>query len=744
MDAHERSADGRRVEERLHRGVVHWLFDRGWGELRPIQLAALEAFQDCEDDLILTARTAGGKTEAAFLPVISSIAGDASGGVRALYVGPLRALINDQFRRLEELCGHLDVPVHRWHGEVGAAARRRLLDDPGGILLITPESIESLFLNRPQHVARLFARLDCCVIDELHVFPGVERGQHLRSLLSRLEAVRGRRVRRIGLSATLARPDEAAAWLRSEAPDTVRVLSSNERGSELRTKVHAYRFPAEPESDAPAQSGDPVPTPSRLVSDLLEHHATGTSLVFANSRRVVEESASEARALFAARRWDSDRIRVHHGSVGRLLREETEQALQSGGDQVCFCTSTLELGIDLGDVQAVAHIGAPHSAASAAQRLGRSGRRADAPTVFRQYVRLAPAGDDVDESSLAFPLLRAVALVECYLDGWVEPTRMDRYHLSTLLHQILCTIAQHSGCTPPRLFELLCNRGNFHWISEATFARLLRSAGAHGLLSQMDDGTLLLGAEGERWVESREIYAVFQTPEDWRVDHGGTTIGSIPLTNVLMPDDKLLLAGRPWRVVGADAKERILSVVPGREGRPALYGGDPADVHPEVLRRMRGLLRADAPVPDFCDAPARSLIEEARRRFAQHVEGRTLSAGPSSTLLWTWAGTAVDRTLAAFFRMALPGVGTDYGSATVELECSPERVREGAGVLARMQDPRRELVRFLARGPDLLQTEKFDAYLPAEDLAIQHAHDRFDVDGALDVLERTVAAGLDD
>ncbi len=724
-----------RPEDTLHRGIVHWLFDQGWHELREVQRAAIRAFRETDDDLIITARTAGGKTEAAFLPVLSAIADDPGGGVRALYVGPLRALINDQFRRMEDLCTHLEIPVHRWHGEVGTAARKRLIEDPGGVLLITPESIESLFLNRGPHVPHLFARLDCCVIDELHVFPGTERGQHLRSLLSRLEAVRGAPFRRLGLSATLARPDEAATWLRSEAPERVRTLQAPDEGGEFRTRVHAYATIGEPKDAPPDEEPEALAEADRLVPDLVRHHPEGTTLVFANSRRTTEETAARTREWFESRRRPADRVLVHHGSVGKILREEAEQSLLEGGDKLCFCTSTLELGIDLGDVRAVAHVGAPHRASSAAQRIGRSGRRPGSPTIFRQYVVVDPRTEEIDERALFFPLLRAVVLVECYLDGWVEPAPTGGLHLSTFVHQVLCVIAQHHGCSAPDLYEILANRGNFHWISQDAFVRTLRHLGEQRLISQMSDGTLLLDAEGERWVESREIYAVFQTPEDWRVEHAGATIGTVPLENVLLPGDKLLLAGRNWRVTTAHLEGRVLEVEPSAQGKPAIYGGAGGDVHPELLARMRRLLESSDAPPRFCDTATRDLVELARARFAEHVADTAVTATRGGLVSWTWAGTMVDRTLAALLRMTMPDREIDYGHATVEVACSPDDLAAAIADLRRRDDLEVDLIRFLADHPALLRTEKFDEYLPDRDLAVQHVHDRLHVEGARRWLE---------
>ena len=189
----------------LHPAIQRQLWDMKWTHLRPLQVEAIRAILSGRDHLILSAATASGKTEAAFLPVISKIADEPKGCIQALYVGPLKALINDQFGRIRDLCGHVEVPVHHWHGDVSATDKKRLIEHPGGVLLITPESLESLFVNRAPYLQKLFGRLKFVVIDELHSFLGNERGLHLRSLLCRLRLVQqaGEIFRLIGLSATI-------------------------------------------------------------------------------------------------------------------------------------------------------------------------------------------------------------------------------------------------------------------------------------------------------------------------------------------------------------------------------------------------------------------------------------------------------------------------------------------------------------------------------------------------------------
>src|SRR5271157_507884 len=211
--------------QRLAPFVQEFVYKQSWKELHPLQVQAIEAIFDSEDDILITTGTASGKTEAAFLPILSSIANEATGSVRALYIGPLKALINDQFRRLELLCQDGDIPIHRWHGDVGSSQKSDLIEHPGGVLQITPESIESLFINKTNHLRGLFGGLRYIVVDEVHSFLESDRGVQLRSQLQRIEEyAQTSRPRRVGLSATVGDPEVAKRWLNPRNPGKVRII----------------------------------------------------------------------------------------------------------------------------------------------------------------------------------------------------------------------------------------------------------------------------------------------------------------------------------------------------------------------------------------------------------------------------------------------------------------------------------------------------------------------------------------
>ena len=404
--------------------VRKWVYDQGWQTLRDAQEAAIPLLLEGAADVIIAAATAAGKTEAAFLPICSRLAADppSGPGVRVLYVAPLKALINDQYQRLAGLCERLDIPVHRWHGDVPASRKSAVLKKPGGILLITPESLEALFVTRGAGVGSLLAGLQYIVVDELHAFLGTERGAQLRSLMHRVELSLRRRVPRVGLSATLGDMSLAADALRPGEAGQVRCIESAQGGQELAVQVRGYL-----EAPPPAGQEDDGGTHlQQIVADLYQVLRGHDNLVFANARTAVE--------LFAARLRDlSEEAGVpneflpHHGNLSRELREDAEAALRDPSrPATAVATTTLEMGIDIGTVHSVAQVGPPPSVAALRQRLGRSGRRGE-PAILRIYVT-EPAVDLRTSlpDQLRAGLVQSIAMLDLLLEGWCEPPDSGR------------------------------------------------------------------------------------------------------------------------------------------------------------------------------------------------------------------------------------------------------------------------------------------------------------------------------
>ena len=652
--------------------IRRWIWLKGWTALRDIQERAIPHLINGDDDLIIAAATAGGKTEAAFLPLISRAHTAAEGeGFDLVYVGPLRALINDQFRRLEDLCETLEMPVHPWHGDIAQGVKARARKNPRGILLITPESLEAMFVLRGAEIPRLFAGTQAIVIDELHALLDSERGVHLRSLLTRLELAVGRRVRRVGLSATLGDMALANAYLRPESPDKVVQLVSRSDGQELRVQLRAYvarRSDEQPASENVQEDRSDVSdvAATRAVGEHLFDKLRGTNnLVFAGSRQSVEVFSDLLRRMCEERKLPNEFF-PHHASLSREHRDFVEKRLKGGNLPVtAICTSTLELGIDIGDVACVGQIGAPWSVAALRQRLGRSGRRDGQPAVLRMYaIEPETDGDSHLVDRLHLRLIRSVAMIELLVEGWCEPPLTEALHLSTLTHQILSIIAERGGASARRLYATLCDRGPFRSVDPSLFARLLRQLGdpETALIEQTADGTLLPGREGERLVEHYSFFAVFHTPQEFRVVHDVKTLGTIPVSVPLVPDLTIIFVGRRWRVVEVHDRERVIVVVPDRTGKPPVFGGDAGDIHQTVIERMRNVLHADI-LPSYLDKTAVEALSSARAAYRRSGldEKPIQSLGEGRYLLAPWTGTVGTASLAVVLASLDYRVGTFDG-----------------------------------------------------------------------------------
>lgn len=645
-----------RAFDLLHPGVQRWIWKRKWNGLRDIQERAVPVVLAGDRDVLISAATAGGKTEAAFLPIVSAVAEDDAPGIKVLALSPLKALINDQFRRIEDLCEEVRVPVHRRHGDVPQGERARLRKSPGGILLTTPESLEASLCREGSGVARLFAGLRYIVVDELHAFIGTERGMQLASLMHRVETVLGRRTARVGLSATLGDMKAAAAVLRPDDPDRVVLLESAADSQELRLQVRGYvegaPVPSAPD-DLRKRKELEEASEEALREDISAHlYKTmrgSSNLVFAGSRRNVELYADTLREM-SEKAGVPNEFFPHHGNLSKDLRETLEARLKDGRlPTSAVCTTTLELGIDIGDVKSVAQIGAPYSIAGLRQRMGRSGRRPGAPVILRIYVPeevLSPITTEMDR--LRLETVMTVAGVRLLLQKWCEPPPPKALHLSTLVHQTLSMISQHGGASAARLYDTLCGKGPFAGIDRATFAAVLRSMGSEeaALIEQAEDGVLLLGEGGERIVGSHMFYPIFETPEEFTVVAKGKTLGTVPVDTPLKPEDFIVFAGRRWKVLDIHDREKILQVEAAKGGKLLTFGGDPAPIHDRLAAETRSVFEADDE-PAFLDNQALEHLRGGRGHYrARRLDAAGVLPEGERTLLFPWVGTRKSQTLA--------------------------------------------------------------------------------------------------
>lgn len=719
--------------DRLHPDVQRQLFDMGWKELRPVQARAIHHLLDRRGDCIISVPTAGGKTEAAFLPILSDLADHPEGGIRAMYIGPLKALINDQFRRVDELCGRMAMEVHRWHGDVGQHVRRRVVADPRGVLLITPESLEAMFVLRATRMPSIFARLEYVVIDELHAFIGTERGTQLRSQLERLRRRCGCDPVRVGLSATIADKEGACRWLRPAGPPaTLLDDPTAERG--IAVKLRGFWREPVRDDDKRTRSSEEDP---RIVA--LQEAARAmlvavrgkTTLAFANSKATIETLA-DALQVETKRLALPDHIVVHHGSLSKELREDAEAYLQSGRPCVAVCSNTLELGIDVGDVDGVVQFAAPPSVAALVQRVGRSGRRTDSSKLRGFFIAERPDTTTSVWDALQPDFLRGLASCELMLQGFLEPIAYERAHSSTLVQQLLSLLAEHGGMPAVAAHTALFEAGAFPMMTPAAFAGLLRSLAGHGLIEQMPQGDLILAPAGMKLVEHYDFYAAFRSSEEVVVCHGGDRIGALPAEFVPPVGEHLLLGGRRWRVTRYEMSERIVLVEPSAGRRAPVFSSARRDSDATLHRKMREIaLGTDVPV--YLDETAREILASLRLTAAGlgGFEPMRQSAG-QSVRLFLWGGSRLTRTLLlclhARWEDAAVGdhdFGLEVEANEAECDAALSRVLEAPPAGDELASLAEELFGARSMG------EKYDAVLPPRAWAESYAREQLDVSAAL-------------
>ncbi|KYF85880.1 hypothetical protein BE20_13415 [Sorangium cellulosum] len=603
-----------RLHPNLRHAIVHEL---GWRALRPVQEQCIDAVLDGCNAVVL-APTAGGKTEASLFPVLSRILSEGLGPVAALYVCPIRALLNNQEARVERYSRMIGLDAFKWHGDVSDSKKARFVREPKHILLITPESLEVMLISQKADARALFAGLSVVIVDEVHAFAGDDRGGHLVSVIERLSRFCGRDVQRIGLSATVGNPDEIGRWLQGSSQRPYRRVDPS-RGPPARD----LRVDRVPDGDAAAREAARIGQGKK-------------SLVFVESRSQAERVA----AAMAGRGVD---VFVHHSAVSRADRELAEARFSEGANTAIVCTSTMELGIDVGDLDRVVQIDAPASVASLLQRMGRTGRRA-ATRSNCTFLCQTPES-----------LVQAVALLRLLERGWVEDVRPPRAAAHLLAHQIMALSLQERGVSRHRLGEWLAGATPFSALGERDVCEVVDTMLARGILHEAD-GLLSLGAEGERRYGRKnffELYAVFDAPDVLRVISAGQDVGLVQASFVRAVLTRqegacFRLAGRSWQIAQIEWSRAVCRVIPARAGRVPVWLGTPAMLPGTLCAEIKRTLASDERDAWLSEAAALELCA-FRESYGGLVEaGEAPLEDDGTTIRWhTFAGGAVNRLLRA-------------------------------------------------------------------------------------------------
>lgn len=703
----------------LHEKVQRWIWARKWTELRDIQERAITPVLAGDKDIIISAATAAGKTEAAFLPACSSLARTPAKSIGILYISPLKALINDQYRRLLSLCDALELPLTPWHGDVLPSAKNKRLRDPQGIVLITPESLESLLLNRGAWCHTAFADLRYVIIDEFHAFLGSERGRQLQSLLHRLEFLLGKIVPRVALSATLGDMEQVADALRPHKVFPYEIITSVASQNDVKIQIRGYREPAGDDHDRPGAF-------ERIIEDLFRLLRGKSHLIFANSRKRTEEVAV-ALADACAQHNVPNEFFPHHGSLSKELREGLEKRLQE--DRLptsAACTMTLELGIDIGHVDSIAQVTAPHSVSSLRQRLGRSGRRGEA-SILRMFITENELTDKSHVTDrLRMETFQCVAMINLLLKKWYEPAEAGQFHFSTLVQQVLSVVGYYGGVRADQLWSLLCGTGPFGNVEQKILAVLLRALGAQELLTQTHDGLLVLGVRGERMVENFTFYSAFNTPEEYRLEHEGRALGAIPVTMPLTVGQLILFAGRRWEVLQVAEEQKRISLKPAKGGRPPRFDGQGQVLHDVIRQEMRALYQSEYQ-PVFCNQEALSLFEEGRRCYRElELDAASIVQLGSTIHIFPWLGDKIVNTITVVLRNS--GLKADSFGGVIDIR-NADINAFNTSVQSALASPPPTAWQLAESIPNTF-TEKHDALIPKELRDLNYGAKFFDVDGA--------------
>ena len=718
---------------RLAPFVQEFVYRQGWKEIRLLQVHAIDAIFDSDNDILITTGTASGKTEAAFLPILSLIAEEPTGSIRALYIGPLKALINDQFRRLELLCQAGEIPIHRWHGDVGSSQKADLIERPGGVLQITPESIESLFVNKTNHLHRIFGGLQFIVVDEVHSFMESDRGVQLRSQLQRIERYsKSARPRRVGLSATVGDQEVARQWLNPQSPSKVQVI--NPEVAIAPTRLSHLHFSLTKEE-----------VPTELIDDLYKLTQNRRALVFCNSRKNVQILTAQLN-----RRSHRERIPEHylphHGSVSKEIREDAEQRMRNDDFPTSVvCTNTLELGIDIGQLDLAVQIDSTHTVMSFVQRLGRTGRRQDASRVMQIYTSdLQPEPGDEFYERLPFSLLKALAIVDLFIESWLEPPFERTVPYNVLFHQILSRLVETHGSFAKDLVGHFLNSKVFPGVTLQDYLDLLKHLGSVDQIEQMETGELILGLAGEKVVRSRDFYAVFTTPPEWDVFYKERTLGRISPRPDLHPGACLLLVGRLWEVKDIFEDKQQVMVEPAKEAHDVMFlGSGIPEMHPRIAQRVREILVSDKLFP-YLDAIGQQVLSDARQMSrAWQIGTESIFETAEHWVILPWTGTRAARTLqywlqacgmnAEFPMMLFPWVLTIAKSSQEETRkqfLDQLRNVEASGYTSN------DIVDVIPI--DNLRIHKFDEFLPDELIRKRTGQEWLDLEQAQTDLQRII------
>lgn len=601
----------------LHPALQHHIVNSlGWRELRPFQDAVIPSIL-AGQHLIVLAPTAGGKTEAAFFPVVSRMLSEGWNGLSVLYLCPIKALLNNLDVRLQRYCVLLGRRSALWHGDVTTGSRRKILRDPPDVLLTTPESLEVMLVSPHVDARKLFAGLQVVIVDEIHAFAGDDRGWHLLSVLERAARMAGREIQRIGLSATVGNPEALVDWLAG---------SCRERERRVFLPAKAVAVPADVKLDYVGSIENAAVVISRL-------HRGEKRLAFIDSRAKAEQLGSELRQLGIT-------AFVTHSSLSQEQRHQAEDAFANRDDCVIVATSVLELGIDVGDLDRVIQIDSPPTVSSFLQRMGRTGRRSG---TARNCLFLATRKE---------ALLQAAGVIDLWETGFVEPTEPPAEPYHVLAQQLMALILQEGGIGRRTWLDWIGKVPAFSQMPIDQVESIVQWMLDHEMLWD-EQGILGIGRAGEDEYGRRhfmELLSVFLSAPLFKVLHGRQEIGYVDELTFLGKKEGprvLLLGGRSWRVTHIDWRRKEAFVEATEDRGRSRWKGEGRGLSFRLCQAIKSIVTS-SDVRPWWSTRARDQMAQIRADFSWLSPTSTtvlLNAAGESTW-WTHAGIGANASLA--------------------------------------------------------------------------------------------------
>ncbi len=629
--------------------IRDYIYRSEWDTIREVQIEAADAIFSTENNLLICSSTASGKTEAAFFPILSLIHDNPPDSIGVLYIAPLKALINDQFERLDSLMEQSGIPVFHWHGDVPTAQKTKFLKNPRGVLQITPESLESMLINRKNDIPRLFGDLRFVVIDEIHTLMGFDRGSQVCCLIERLSRLIQHSPRRVGLSATVGDTALAAEWLSRGTGRDCSVVNIKTTGIKWRIALQHFYIEGgksvdENTSPPPTQAADPG---YEFVYNCARQKK---SLIFANSREETELITATMRQI-AENRGEEDIFYIHHGNLSAALREQAEAVMKDDAKQAVTCaTVTLELGVDIGRLERIVNIGAPNTVSSFLQRIGRSGRRTAPPEMVMVFREENPLPNTPIYELIPWDFLQGIAIIQLYIEErWLEPPFKKALPFSLIYHQTMSILASSGELTPARLAQSVLSLAPFEQVSREDYRDLLVHLIKTEHIQQTEEKGLIVGLKGERIINNFKFYAVFKDSEDFTVRCKSEEIGTI--TTPPPVGERFALAGRVWEVEELDIQRRLLYVKPVKGKMAISWPGDKGEIHTKILQRMKKVLEEDTVYP-YLKPEAVRRLEKARNvaRNTGILKTGLICLGGINYCLFPWLGTRSVRSLKRFIQ----------------------------------------------------------------------------------------------